>query len=425
MLGFSVAGGAMAFEDVTKVLGGWEGFEIAEVSRKEGSDRSAPVVVITLHRVQGHQSRCGKCGSVVVDVHEIVERRIRELPIMDAETVLVVPVARVRCVGCGPTTEAISWVRHHARLTKRFEKFVSDLASKLSIKDVAEFFRLSWATVKRIDKKRLRKEFGVIDLSGVRQIAIDEFSLHKGQRYATVVMDAERRRVIWVGNGRRREDLRSFFTLLGAEGCSRIEAVVMDMSDAYEKETRANCPNATIVYDLFHMMAHFTTTVVDRVRMDETNRIARPQKRPSVQKKRAVLKGTKWLLLHNRENLSAAERIKLKELLSLNYRLYVTYVLKDAFRDLWRYSYRGAALRAWRQWYSWAVRSRIDPLVRYAKKLKHRLSGILSHCIYRLNTSVLEGINNKIKVLKRMAYGYRDDEYFFLKIKAAFPGNRR
>ncbi len=164
--------------------------------------------------------------------------------------------------------------------------------------------------------------------------------------------------------------------------------------------------------------------MVDRVRVDETNRIARAAgpNAAAVRARRRVIKGTRWLLLRNQANLTRSERVRLKELLAANRRLWVVYVLKDALKELWRYRYVGAATHAWNEWYGWAVRSRIHALVTFARNLKIKLPGILAHCRFPLHTGLLEGINNKIKVLKRMAYGFRDDAYFFLKIRSAFPG---
>ena len=190
------------------------------------------------------------------------------------------------------------------------------------------------------------------------------------------------------------------------------------MNAAYELEVRQWCPNAEIVYDLFHVVAKYGREVIDRVRVDEANRLRQDKKA------RQVVKGSRWLLLRNRENITRSEdRIRLQELLAANKKLSTVYILKDDLKHLWRYRYPAAALRFWKQWYNRAVRSRIKPLVEFAKKLKGYLDGILAHCRWRIHTSVIEGINNKIKVIKRMAYGFRDDEYFFLKIRAAFPGN--
>jgi transposase len=287
----------------------------------------------------------------------------------------------------------------------------------MAVKHVAAYFRLGWDRVKGIDKRWLRKSLGPVDLGGVEVIAMDEFAIHKGHRYATVIVDAVRRRVLWVGRGRGKADIRPFFELLGPEGCSRVKAVAMDMNAGYLEEVRAQCLHADIVYDLFHVVSRYGHEVIDRVRVDEANRLRHDPKG------RAVIKGARWLLLRNYSNIEKREnRIRLQDLLAANKKLAKVYILKDDLKHLWDYRYTGAALRFWNQWYNRAVRSRIVPLVRFARNLKAHLATVLAHCRWRLSTSLLEGINNKIKVIKRMAYGFRDDEYFFLKIRAAFPG---
>src|SRR5262249_32713994 len=177
-----------------------------------------------------------------------------------------------------------------------------------------------------------------------------------------------------------------------------------------------HCPNAEIVYDLFHVASKYGREVIDRVRVDEANRLRADK--PA----RQVVKSARWLLLRNAENVSAADRIKLNELLAANRALMLVYVLKDDLKHLWDYRYEGSAKRFWEQWYRRARRSAIAPLKKFASSLKDKLAGVLAHCRWPLHTSLLEGINNKIKVLKQMAYGFRDDAYFFLKVRAAFPG---
>jgi transposase len=417
----------VAYDEITTLLGGWPGFDIQTVTRQPGGTHSgAPQITIELVAQPTAPRYCSRCGHATQDVHDVTLRRVRELPILDAETWLIVPQARVRCPTCGPTIEALPWLDRYARMTKRFAESVARLAQLLPIQHVADWFGLSWDTVQAIDQAALERQLGPIDLTGVRQIAIDEFALHKGHRFATSVVDPVTRRVLWVGRGRGREDLRPFFELLGPAGCAALEVAVMDMSEAYERETRAHCPQAAIVYDLFHVVAKFAREVIDRVRVDVTNRIARAAgPNEATINARRVVKGTRWILLRNADTLRPEERVRLRELLAANRHLWVVYVLKDALKKLWAYTYRGAAERAWRDWYGWAIRSRIPALVRFAKKLKGKLPGILAHCRYPLHTGLLEGINNKIKVLKRMAYGFRNEPYFFLKIRAAFPGNSR
>lgn len=416
----------MAFEEITALLGGWPGFRLVDVRREEAtSQRSAARVVLTLEAVPGLPRECSRCGQVVAEVHDITPREVRDLPILDAETWLILPRVRLQCPRCGPTVEAVPWLDRYARMTRRFTESVARLTRVLPIKQVAEHFGLSWDTVKTIDRAALETRLGPVDLSDVRQIAIDEFAIQKGHRYATSVVDPATTRVLWVGRGRSREDIRPFFELLGPAGCARLEAAVMDMSEAYELETRAHCPQAVIVFDLFHVVAKYGREVIDRVRVDETNRVARAGARKDLRIRalRRVIKGTRWLLLRNRANVTAPrDRVRLREVLAANRHLWVVYVLKEALKQLWRYRYQAAAQRAWQQWYGWAIRSRIPALVAFARRLKPKLAGIIAHCRYPLHTGLLEGMNNKIKVLKRMAYGFRDDAYFFLKIRAAFPG---
>jgi transposase len=192
----------------------------------------------------------------------------------------------------------------------------------------------------------------------------------------------------------------------------------MDMHTPFIFEVKAHCPNAEIVFDLFHVVAKYGREVIDRVRLDEANRLKRDK--PA----RKVIKSSRWLLLRNRENLTRrADRIRLSELLHANRAIAKAYLMRDELKHLWTYRTTGWADRGWAEWYRRAVRSRIEPLSTFAKRLASYAHGIVAHARWPLHTSLLEGINNKIKVIKRMAYGLRDDAYFFLKIRSAFPGN--
>jgi transposase len=235
---------------------------------------------------------------------------------------------------------------------------------------------------------------------------MDEFAIQKGHRYATIIVEPQRKEVLWVGRGRGREDIRPFFELLGEEGRARIEAVAMDMNGAYEREVRAQCPNAAFVYDLFHVVAKYAREVITKVRTEEAKRVQ--DDAPA----RKVIKGSTWLLLRNKENLNEQGRIRLKELLAANKRIALVYMLKENLQQLWKHRQANDAKEFFDQWYHQAIHSRIEPLKKFARNIKSYLSGIISHCQYPLHTSLLEGINNKIKVIKRMAYGYRQ----------AFPG---
>jgi transposase len=162
--------------------------------------------------------------------------------------------------------------------------------------------------------------------------------------------------------------------------------------------------------------------VLDRVHVDETNRVARAAGVDPVRERRRLIKGARWLLLRNARHLQRKERARLQDRLAMNRRPWVVFLLKDALKALWRFTYRGAAHRGWRPWYGWAIRSRIPALIRFAQPRRQKRPGILAHGRYPLHTGVLGGINNKSKVIKRIASGFRNDASVFLEIRNAFPG---
>lgn len=409
----------MSWEQCIRQLGGWGPYEPGSMEVREASEEGRREVWITLDR-KDRRFRCAGCGKQRYRYHDAEEREIRDLPILGVPVRLFLWRFRVECPSCGPRLEALDWLAPRARVSTRMAEDVARLCRVLPIKHVAERFDLDWHTVKAIDKAWLERTLPELDMTGVEKLLMDEFAIHKGHRYATVITDADSRRVLWVGHGRGREAVQPFFAAIGKEACARIRAVGMDMHAPFEAEVRKHSPGAEIVYDLFHVVMKYGREVIDRVRVDETSRLK------SDKAARKVVKGSKWLLLANRENLTnPSHRVRLKELLAANQALMTVYLLKDDLKRLWSYTREGWARRAWDDWLERAQESGIPALKTFARNLGKRIEGILAHCRWDLNTSVLEGMNNKIKVLKRMAYGYRDDDYFFLKIRSAFPGVTR
>lgn len=407
----------MASQECIARLGGWAGYEYVESWEEQRGE--ARWCVIRLRALPDAKRICSGCGAMSTAVHDVAERRVRDLPIFEVPVELIVPRLRLGCEACGAKLEHLSWLEPYARVTSRLAASVAGLCKVMALRHVARYYGLSWTTVKLIDHRHLERELDPVDLSGVTVIAMDEFAIQKGHRYATVVVEPSRKRVLWVGRGRGREDVRPFFELLGKGGCERLQAVAMDMNAAYELQVRLHCPHAEVVYDLFHVLAKYGHAVIDRVRVDEANRLR--ENRTA----RRLVKGARWLLLRNRENVTAeGDRVRLKELLAANRALFTVYVLKDDLKALWSYRHPGYARHFWQQWYRRAMSSGIKPLKTFAQRLKPYLGGILAHCRWPLGTNIVEGINNTIKVIKRMAYGYRDDAYFFLRIRAAFPGIR-
>ena len=373
-------------------------------------------VVIELIPDRGHDRRCSGCGEIVGAIHDRSVRRIRDLPLFEDRVELRLPRLRLACPRCGPRLEQVAWLDPHARVTRRLAQSVARFCMVASVRHAARWHGLDWKTAKAIDFRELERTLGPPNLDGVRMLAMDEFAIQKGHRYATVVVDPERKRVLWVGRGRSRAEVRPFFELLGAERCAQIKAVAMDMNTAYDLEVRMHCPNAEVVYDLFHVVAKYGREVIDRVRVDEANRLRADK--PA----RRLVKTSRWLLLRNRENVPDDQTVRLEELLAANKALLTVYLLKDDLKELWRYRREAWAWKAWKSWKRRALRSGLQPLRVFVRRLEPYLAGILAHCRWPLGTNLVEGINNKIKVIKRVAYGYRDDAYFFLKIRAAFPG---
>lgn len=226
-------------------------------------------------------------------------------------------------------------------MTKRFAESVARLAQVLPIKRVAKWFGLSRDTAQAINQAALESRLGPVDLSRVHRNVIDEFAIQNGYRWAAVIAKPETRRVLRVGRGRSQEDVRPFFEALGPEG-----AAAVGISQVSEAETRAHCPQARIVYDLFHGAAKFDREVIDRVRVDETNRVKRATGPGAARDRRRVINGARWLLPRNATTLTTRRAAPAPGLLAANRQLWMVYVLKDALKQLRRYKYCGAAERA-------------------------------------------------------------------------------
>lgn len=193
-------------------LGGWEGFEIADIAddptlQPDALGLPAPRLVITLRPVPDAEKRCSRCGVVVKEIHDTTERLVRDVAVMEHDTWLRLPRARLRCPTCGPTVEDVPWLDKHQRMTKRLAEKVARLAMVLPLEHVAAWFGLHWTTVKTIHARALAAQLGPVtreSLRGVRYLALDEFAIQKGHRYATVIVDPETKRVLWVARARSR-----------------------------------------------------------------------------------------------------------------------------------------------------------------------------------------------------------------------------
>lgn len=270
-----------------QALGCWTGYRLERVEWPEGESRTLSLYLKPVSKVM----HCEQCGARCQQIHETTVRRVRDLPLFEYRVVLHVPRRRVWCERCGgPRLEKLAWLGRYQRVTERFAKACEKLLQAASVQAVAAFYDLGWHTVKSIDKMRLRARVREPEWSTIRYLAMDEFALHKGHRYATVVVESMSRQVLWIGQGRSRETARAFFEQLPEGVAKRIEAVAIDMTTAYELEIREQCPQAEIVFDLYHVVAKYGREVIDRVRVDQANQLRHDK--PA----RKVLKSSRWLL---------------------------------------------------------------------------------------------------------------------------------
>ena len=356
--------------------------------------------------------RCPDCRSADVERRGQVTRTFQHLPIGGKPVFVELDVARVRCRDCGTHHQVnVPFADQQRTYTRAFARYVLELRSAMTLSDVARHLGVSWWMIKDIEQRHLEAHFARPKLKHLQQIAIDEISIGKGHRYLTVVLDLESGAVVYVGEGKGADALKPFWKRLKASR-AWIEAVAIDMSPAYIQAVGENLPLAVLVFDRFHVVKLFNDRLSDFRR--ELYREA-----ADVLEKN-VLKGTRWLLLKNPEHLDASrnERQRLDEALSLNQPLAIAYYLKEDLRQLWEQADQSAAERFLLDWCARARASGIRFLQKFANTLQGHRSGILAWYDYPISTGPLEGTNNKIKTLQRQAYGYRDHNYFRLKIYA-------
>jgi transposase len=285
----------------------------------------------------------------------------------------------------------------------------------MTIQDVARHLGMSWHTIKEIDKTYLIRHYSKPRLKDVEYIAIDEFAYKKGRKYKTVVYDLTEGRAIFIGEGRTSETLDPFWKKIRSSG-AKLKAVSTDMCRAYWGSVLKNCPAAALVFDLFHIVKLYNTSLDDI-------RIMLYHQEKNIHK-RQVIRSSKWVVLKNKENLSTdskqegkpSEVRQLQIALKVNEPLATAYYLKEELKEIWRQNDKKSAGLELEKWISKARSTGIRQLIKFAKTIETHRDGILSWYDYPISTGPLEGFNNKIKVLKRKAYGYRDDDYFALKI---------
>lgn len=336
---------------------------------------------------------------------------MRDLAVADHHIYLDLEIRRLWCRSCGGVKrERLAFLADNSHYTKRFAYYVGRRCRSATIKDIAQELHLDWDSVKALDKQYMRAQLARAGAPGPRRIGIDEISIRKRHTYRIVVSDLDRQRPIWFGGEDRSEaSMSQFYAWLGQKKSRQIKLALMDMWKPFRKATQVHAPQAAILFDKFHVLRHLGVAM-DQVRKAEYARLSGTDRR--------FIKGQKYTLLSHRENLTLQGRQALKTLLAANKRLNTAYVLKESFGQLWSYQREGWARRFFDNWRAALKWQRLKPYEKFAGMIDRHWDGIAAYCHpeNKVSLGFVEGLNNKIRVIQRRAYGLRDEEYLRLKI---------
>ena len=339
------------------------------------------------------------------------ERRVRDLSSGPFRIYLQFDIRRIHCRRCGTVKrEGLDWLAGNPFYTRRFATYVGRRCRTETIKDLATELALDWDTVKELDKQYMRAQLARAGTPGPKVIGIDELSIRKGHTYRIVVSDLERHRPIWFGGEDRSEaSMDGFYRFIGEKKARKIRLAVMDMWKPFRNSTTRNAPQAAILFDKFHVLRHLGDAL-DQVRKSEYARLDG--------KSRTFIKGQKYALLSHPQNLKGPARKNLKLLLAANRRLNTAYLLKESFGQLWDYSSEAWARKFFDNWRAQLKWQRLAPYERFADMIERHWDGLAAYCRpeNKVSLGFVEGLNNKIRVLQRRAYGLRDEEYLRLKV---------
>jgi transposase len=342
--------------------------------------------------------RCSGCGCRVRAIYDGRERCWRHLDLGGMRLVLRYGLRRVSCPRCGVVVELVPWAEPGSWFTQDFEEQVAYLAQTTDKTTVVTSMRVAWRTVGDIVRRVVDRFRPGDPLDGLKQIGVDELSYRKHHEYVTVVIDHVAQRVVWARPGKDAATLGEFFKELGAERCKQLEAVTIDMSGAYIKAVTEASPQATLIFDRFHVqrLAH---NAVDEVRRAEV----RNNKGTEEAK---VFKRTRFILQKNPWNLTELEEQKLVELQRTNKPIYRAYLMKESLAGILDGLDIDVARVKLTEWIGLAQRSRLEPFKKLARTVKEHFEGILAYIPLRLNNGRTEGMNGKIRTITRRSYGF-------------------
>jgi transposase len=354
---------------------------------------------------------CSGCGQHVAAslIHEVCERKVRDLPCFEYRTTVVVETYRVKCPLSGIRAERVAQLPSKAPYSKRFEEAVGQACAGAAARQVARQMGLAASTVRAIDLRCLERWDARRRQPPLRQMGVDEIFRGKKGKFLTVVCNLETGEPLWFGRERKKETLDDFFrSELVSRQRKRIEAACVDMWEPFRMSIEQWAPQCKIVYDKFHIMQH-ANDAIDEVRKAEFFRQG--------PKKRGLIKGKRWLLLSRWKNLTEQHRGDLNRLFQLNRRVFKAYLLKESLERLWNYSYRGAMLNYLNKWMGQLKWQRLAPFEKLAGTLLKHVDGIANYCETKVRFGVVEAVNGNIRMLINRGRGYQNLRYLLLKAK--------
>ncbi len=355
---------------------------------------------------------CPHCGQIYFNApKDSRPQEVEDVPAFGKRCFLKILKYRIDC-SCGyKGTEYIEWLSRYSRATTRYQNLIYAFCKRMTGIDVSILFGISKHLVYRLDKAGIEKELAEQKPINPKRIGIDEISRKKGHRYATIISTPGERKILEVVKGRKTMDLAPFFKEKGKKWCDEIEIASMDAWRAFRSVVEKNCNNASICFDHFHLAQHFSKAI-DKIRIKEARKAAT--------KNKDVYKGTRWLMLRSPENLKEKQKAALDSLLAINKKLFTAYILRERFREIFKGLSAHSRLIRLTIWKTEARSAKIGPITEFLKKIERWEPFIRNSLRYNHSNAFAEGLNNKVRVIQRMAYGYKDFDYLRLKIIQQF-----
>ena len=355
---------------------------------------------------------CPKCGQSYMHAPKDVRQQvIEELPIWGKRCYIKINKYRINC-SCGfKGTEEIDFLENYSRKTKRYQKWIYIFCKRMTGLDVARIFSISKQTVYKLDKEGIKRELSEQKDLYPSAISVDEISTKKGHNYATIIAAPNEKKILDVLSGRKKVPMNDFFRKKGENWCKNIISASMDAWLAFRRAVQENCENAIICFDHFHLAQHFSKAI-DKLRIKEARKAGKDEK--------DIYKGTRWLLLRRPEKLKADQKEMLDNLLDINKSLYTAYLLRNTFRQIFHGPTARSRLIRLTNWIKLAKQAKIPEITEFVKKIERWEPYVRNSLRLNNSNSFSEGLNNKIRVIQRMAYGYKDFDYLRLKIIQQF-----